>query len=618
MKGTAFSAVVAFCMFALPVHAEYKPGVSTVRDVDTIHVSRDGSTVQLSETLIRIETESGIELYGEQKIYYVSSLEDVEVLEAYTLQPDGTRVPVPTESIRTQDAFDDSGAAIFSDAKYKVIIYPNVDVGSQLYYRYKAIQHTPLFPGQFTLANYFNPHRRYGEVTLNLSHDASVPIQIDAQGVSGGHVDPLPDDAAGTVRYQFVYRQDTAYPAERSQLDYVDFAPHIVASTFPDYQAFGVAYHARAYPKTAVTPEIERLALNLVGDATDTKQKVRRLYNWVSKNIRYLGIYIGAGGYVPHDAASILANRYGDCKDHVVILESLLRAVGIETSPALINLGDNYKLPKLPLLVPFNHVITYVPELNIFIDSTAQFAPMGTLPLAAMDKPVLITSDGRLARTPKLSPDSNFSRTTVTMKLTPDGGVIGSSTMSKGGSQEVASRSAQFSNLNKDAAQLASRYLTRFDETGTGTIKPTEPQNLEIPWVVETEFQLDPVVNVPGPSAMSIPIGLAPADLKTLAKTRSPVARKFPAICIPVGYSEFIELKFPDIVQVNSVPKDISVVQGAYHYKSSYVLDDRTLKVTRSYSDERSDPICTSEDDADWTTFVKVLQRDLRAQVFIR
>jgi hypothetical protein len=54
------------------------------------------------------------------------------------------------------------------------------------------------------------------------------------------------------------------------------------------------------------------------------------------QNIRYLGIDVGAGGFVPHDAQSILDNRYY-CKDHVVMLEALPAAAGIDSSPALIN-----------------------------------------------------------------------------------------------------------------------------------------------------------------------------------------------------------------------------------------------------------------------------------------
>ena len=85
----------------------------------------------------------------------------------------------------------------------------------------------------------------------------------------------------------------------------------------------------------AVTPAISALAKELTSGVTDDRAKVRKLYNWVSRNIRYVAVYVAEGGFVPHSAQSILDNRYGDCKDHVTLLEALLAAVGIEstTSP---------------------------------------------------------------------------------------------------------------------------------------------------------------------------------------------------------------------------------------------------------------------------------------------
>ncbi len=70
------------------------------------------------------------------------------------------------------------------------------------------------------------------------------------------------------------------------------------------------------------------------------------LSDWVRKNIRYVAVYVGAGGVVPHSAQAVLDNRYGDCKDHVALLEALLKAVAIESSPALINAGNAYVLPR--------------------------------------------------------------------------------------------------------------------------------------------------------------------------------------------------------------------------------------------------------------------------------
>ena len=68
----------------------------------------------------------------------------------------------------------------------------------------------------------------------------------------------------------------------------------------------------------------------------DRRAQARKLYEWVSVNIRYVNIVLGAGGFVPHKAADVLKNGYGDCKDHVMLLEALLAAKGIKSSPVLI------------------------------------------------------------------------------------------------------------------------------------------------------------------------------------------------------------------------------------------------------------------------------------------
>lgn len=59
-------------------------------------------------------------------------------------------------------------------------------------------------------------------------------------------------------------------------------------------------------------------------------------------NIRYVGIWLGNGGIVPHPAEDILQNRYGDCKDKATLLQALLAAKGIYSQQVLINLGDSF------------------------------------------------------------------------------------------------------------------------------------------------------------------------------------------------------------------------------------------------------------------------------------
>ena len=336
-KNWAMAGLLCICTAAW---AQYKPSYTVVKSNSKYEVNRDASFTQYLEEQSRVDTPQGVRLLGERKISYNSTLEDVEVLEAYTIQPDGTRIVVPLDKIRTQDEVEDDGA-IYSDSKSKIIIYPKLEVGSQVYYRAKAVQHTPEFPGHFFLWEHYSPHARYESVNVELTHDVGIEVGVSTKGMQGGKLDasPLPN----TVSYKFTFSQDNAYPNEESRTDLIDFAPNFSASTFKTYAEVGQAYQARAKEKAKVTPAIQTLANELIqkAKANSTLEKVKVLHHWVAQNIRYLGIYVGAGGFVPHDAQSILDNRYGDCKDHVVILEALLEAVGIDSSPALINSGPS-------------------------------------------------------------------------------------------------------------------------------------------------------------------------------------------------------------------------------------------------------------------------------------
>ncbi len=595
--------------------AQYKPSYTVVKSNSKYEVNRDASYTQYLEEQSRVDTPQGVRLLGERKISYNSSLEDVEVLEAYTIQPDGTRIVVPLDKIRTQDEVEDDGA-IYSDSKSKVIIYPKLEVGSQVYYRAKAVQHTPEFPGHFFLWEHYSPHARYESVNVELTHDIGIEVGVSTKGMQGGKLDvsPLPH----TVSYKFTFSQDKAYPNEESRVDIIDFAPNFSASTFKSYAEVGHAYQVRAKEKAKVTPAIQTLANELIqkSKAKTTLEKVKVMHHWVAQNIRYLGIYVGAGGYVPHDAQSILDNRYGDCKDHVVLLEALLAAAGIDSSPALINSGSAFLLPQLPTPGIFDHVITYVPSLNVFLDSTSRFAPLGTLPNGDLDKPVVITATGAMSRTPMTHPSKDRTEARIQMKLTRDGSIEGKSQAKMFGVFEVASRSAQFNYQNKNQADIVNRLLSRFQETGWGEIENTEPTNFDKAWQVNASFELDPVVNVPGPSAMAVPVGLAPGRMKNLADVVLPKERRFPTYCASTQHQEWIELAFPKDMKVTRVPKGVSFANGALKYQSTYELTGQVLKIKRTYVSQRKQSICGAEDDKQFSKFTQMLRRDLRQQVF--
>jgi len=88
---------------------------------------------------------------------------------------------------------------------------------------------------------------------------------------------------------------------------------------------------------------------------------------------------------------------------------------------------------------------------------------MGTLPDWVMDKPVLLTAGGRLARTPRTSPQVNGTHTRVWMELMIDGGVVGRSVVHMRGPEEVDWRAWQHDSIGtrqEDLVRSGRRQLS--------------------------------------------------------------------------------------------------------------------------------------------------------------
>ncbi len=256
-----------------------------------------------------------------------------------------------------------------------------------------------------------------------------------------------------------------------------------------------------------VTSAIQKLADEITLNIDDKADQAKALYYWVAKNIRYVFIGLGDGGLVPQEAQLVLANRYGDCKGHVVLLEALLDAKGIESSPALINLSDAYQFPKLAVFEPLNHVITYIPSLDLYLDSTAQFAPFGVLPQEDMDKPVILTGLDKLGRTPPPRAKDHALKSEVRLKMIADGNIDGTSHTSATGIHGVDSRQRRFNSMHSPNDKLIRRRLAEYNETGGGSITSTDPQDFDKSYEENTNFTIDAVSNILGPAALAIPVG---------------------------------------------------------------------------------------------------------------
>lgn len=609
--------LVGQALLLSPAHASKanaEPFALVERQRITETIEPNGTVIEVTEMTTLINSQLAVESESQADLPYNSTFSTLEVLEAYTITPQGQKIPVAANAIRTVDEDNSKGAAMFSDQKSKIIIFPKVTPGSRTYYKTRLTTHTPLMPGFFSARITFSPQTVLHDFQYSLTYPEGMAMYTDLRGPI--KVAEMLSNGQRTVNYQ--YENRTLEPKETHQISYGDFAPVIVISTYPSYAAFAKDYEDRIKGKAAVTPEVQKLANSITKGIPNSKPKeqARALYNWVARNIRYVAIYLGDGGIIPHDADSIIRNRYGDCKDHNTLLIALLSAKGIQSSSALINQGRAYSLPKYPVIGPFNHVITYLPQWDLYVDSTAEMAPFGILPSEQIDKPTLLTALQKVGRTPKPKAELDQTLTKTVLQLSPNGEIQGQSNTSYVGDAEISAR-YRFEGADTVLSEkMVRKQLTKFRQTGEGTFSTSNVYDLNKPFTTNSEYVLDAMTNVPGPGAMTIPVGVAPGELASIVNSRPPESFRNPYLCSSRIVTEQYEIAFPDNVKVSRIPQNTRYQTDAIDYESSYKLEGNKVIASRSLRIQRPNAVCMPEELQAWRKFYSVLAKDVRGQIF--
>lgn len=195
---------------------------------------------------------------------------------------------------------------------------------------------------------------------------------------------------------------------------------------FDTWSNFGKWNYNLYEEKNAFSQQRSKEIKSLVDGLTDVKSKVRVLYDYLQKNMRYVSIQFGIGGFKPFNARFVDEKKYGDCKALTNYMRSLLSVAGIKSYPALINAGYN-KVPVSPEFPEsvFNHVILCVPNQkdSIWLECTSTANEAGFLGSFTENKNALLLTEngGIIVPTPRSSFNENVLETVNNIFVNEDG-----------------------------------------------------------------------------------------------------------------------------------------------------------------------------------------------------
>jgi hypothetical protein len=162
-----------------------------------------------------------------------------------------------------------------------------------------------------------------------------------------------------------------------------------------------------------ILPEPVKKAVHDLADSEpDKKEKIRKLYEYLQQNTRYISIQLGIGGLQPFDATYVATKKYGDCKALSNYMTSLLKEAGIRSHYVWVNAGKGKK--GLQEDFPndyFNHIIVCVPDAkdSMWLECTSQTSPAGYMGSFTGNRQALLITEegGKLAWTPRYQVNEN-------------------------------------------------------------------------------------------------------------------------------------------------------------------------------------------------------------------
>ena len=406
-------------------------GAIVLLDQEKLVIHADKTQTREIHKIIKILNNRG-KHRGEAKIHYNSLDETVHVDLARTIRPDGKIVNVGREAMR--DLTPWGGFPLYSNAKVRVISMSEMEKGAIIEYKATVRSSRLHFDDYFT--DYFG--FQDSEPTIVSRYILHVPeglhfkthflhtdpIQAQIQRISkldsgdGGSAGAGPTDPdhrkESLLRYTWEMKDVPAIKWEPRMPGWVDISPMVMVSSFPDWMAFNYWWWELAMDRIRADGAIREKVVELTGVQKTSEEKARAIFHYVASEIRYVGLEYGRGGYRPHHAGEVFANKYGDCKDQAILLVAMLREVGIPAYPVLI--GTRRGMWELQRSIPmpqFDHVIA-VAEIDgneIWLDPTDETCSFGDLPGGDQGREVLVFfEDGaRFLRTPVLPPEKNKS-----------------------------------------------------------------------------------------------------------------------------------------------------------------------------------------------------------------
>ena len=571
---------------------------NTVRDNGEIDV-RHRRAIRLLRPESRRE-------YGDVSVPFDKDTK-ISSLKAWTIEANGREL-----AVGEKDSIERGYVSDFEyyDTKVKTIELPEANPGNVVGYEYVQRKRPYVFEDRWAFQH------QVPVQTARFILDLPVGWEFSARWFNYGEQKPqvVSNEYSWELHDLAAVEVEPEMPPWRSVAGWagVKYFPSntaLRAKTSGTWNDIGAWYNGLTQSSRVASPQIQQKVAELTSGISDPLQKIRALTEYVQRNIRYMAVEIGIGGYQPHAAAEVFAHQFGDCKDKATLLSTMLQQIGIQSYYLVVDTDRGFIFPDYPSIA-MDHVVLAIhlpdvvpdaglgplmhdPKLGrlLIFDPTNEYVPLGDLPWYLQSNyGLLITPDGgSLVSLPLLAPVTNRLLRTAQFQLTAEGDLTGDVHELEWGAPASAGREEFLEGQASKRAEVFERFLGNF--VNNFSLTGASLGNLDRydqPLGLSYKFVVHGYANAAGDLLLLRPRVLGDKSTEMLELFAEKKSRKYAIqfeeatqqndsfdIVLPAGY---VPDGLPDPVQLDcgyaSYKSTVSVSGGVLHYERTFVIKD--------------------------------------------
>ena len=365
----------------------------------------DDNRTYYTKRVRRIDTIEGAEDVSQIAIDFDPSYQTLDFHELKVIRSGVVSNRLTKNSFKLYRVETQADRLIYNGTVTASIVLEDIRIGDIVEYSYSLNGQNPYFSGAidwYLQLQYSVPiDKHYIRITVPSGREYATKLYA---GVDKPNV----TKSATTNIYEWTFDQQKELDVDDGSPAWHTDYPSFQITDLVNWQSVG-RWKANLYgaPKT-ISDELQAEIDKIAQSSSTDKERVAAVLAFVQTEIRYLGIEIGAGGYVPRDPSKTFARRFGDCKDKTLLMVTMLERLGIQADPLLVDTSNKQGIAEfLPSLSAFDHVITHVTldKKTYFLDGTkgAQIGTLDTLQQSRYGKGLIISpeSQGLITIIPK-------------------------------------------------------------------------------------------------------------------------------------------------------------------------------------------------------------------------